>query len=395
MREARLVTATGVVSAAGLTAASLFDAIDAGRQLVRPGQGEDPPCVPIEGFDPREHIDRKGLANLSRTSQLACVAAVRLAPALDGVAARSVGVVLGCAWGSLKTVVDFERSAHVDGPRFVDPFLFAETVANVPAGQISIVFGWSACNVTVSSGPASGCVALGTAIDLMDEERADVMVAGGADEMNPPLLRTWRAEGKIAAAGPSLPFAADRHGRIGGEGGCLLAIEGADHAAARGAAPLARLRAATSRSRSCPDATAMGRFLRDLMDRAEIEPSACDLILSSAGGDPQRDRVEALGILEAFGEGPGAPPVVAPRGILGEGWGASGAMAAVIACEAIRRGRIPASPGADLRAPDLAGLNLTREGLDAPVRNVVVIDGGGGDLMAGCVIASPEGGDGP
>ena len=74
------------------------------------------------------------------------------AEGLDAVDPSSIGVVFGSAWASLDTVVRFEREAHIDGPRFVDPVLFTETVANVPAGQVSIFFGWSAVNATIAAG---------------------------------------------------------------------------------------------------------------------------------------------------------------------------------------------------------------------------------------------------
>ena len=75
-----------MVSAAGNTQGSLFRALlDRvplfSTQTGRADQGTArlPPAIPIPGFDPKSYLDRKGLGNLSRTSQLACAAASRLA----------------------------------------------------------------------------------------------------------------------------------------------------------------------------------------------------------------------------------------------------------------------------------------------------------------------------
>lgn len=383
------VTGAGLVSAAGYTPESLFDAVATGRARHVRNEGLDVACAPIEGFDPKRHLDRKGLGDLSRTSQLACAAASLLAPTLQGVPPAEAGVVLGTAWGSLRSVVAFERSATVDGPRFVDPFLFAETVANVPAGQVAIVFGWSACNATVAAGTASGLSALGSAIDLLAEDRAQVVVAGGADELNPPLLMAWRNEGRLTPDPGSLPCAATRSGLVAGEGACLLAIESAEHAVARGARPLAII-AAVSRLSAIAGTTgarrAVSALAGTLLQDAGMAPDQIDLVVLSANGDKERDTEEALGLMEVFGRGDAAPPLVAPKGIIGETWGAAGPLAAVVALEAMRRGIIPASPVHALLDPALEGLHFPAQEIRRPVRRAMILDGAAGELIAGIVL---------
>jgi len=383
------VTGAGLVSVAGSSPEALFDAIASGRARLTRNDSLDVACAPIEGFDPKRHLDRKGLGDLSRTSQLACAAASLLAPALGGVPPAEVGVVLGTAWGSLKTVVAFERAAQVDGPRFVDPFLFAETVANVPAGQIAIVFGWSACNATVSAGSASGLSALCSAIDLLVEERAQVVVAGGADELNPPLLMAWRDEGRLTKEPGSLPCAATRSGPVAGEGACLLAIESLERAAARGARPLARIAAAGSVSAIAGTTgarRAVSALAGTLLQEAGIARDQIDLIVLSANGDKERDTEEALGVMEVFGRGDAAPPLVAPKGTIGETWGAAGPLAAVVALEAMRRGTIPASPLHAMLDPALDGLRFPTEETRGEVRRAMILDGAAGELIAGIVL---------
>ena len=129
-----VVTGAGIITVAGDTPRALHEALVRGIPLGSsiPSVSSGLPAAPIHDFDPKTYLKRKGLKDLSRTSQLACAAASRLLDRVDGVAGPGVGVVFGSAWGSLETVIRFERAAHVDGPRFVDPLLFTETVANVP-----------------------------------------------------------------------------------------------------------------------------------------------------------------------------------------------------------------------------------------------------------------------
>ena len=163
--DAVVVTGAGLVAASGPGPDDLHRTLCGGVPLWTAGTGgatdgapggRSFPSAPITGFEVRAILDRRGLKDLSRTSQLACGAAARAAGGLAAVEPETIGVVLGTAWGSLTPVVDFEWETCTVAPRQVDPLLFAETVPNVPAGQVSIHLGWSAFNLTLSSGAASG-----------------------------------------------------------------------------------------------------------------------------------------------------------------------------------------------------------------------------------------------
>jgi 3-oxoacyl-[acyl-carrier-protein] synthase II len=163
-----VITGAGLVTAAGDTQESVFAALIARTPLHSGPAADGLVVVAIGDFDAKRYIARRGVKDLSRTSQLACSAAAANARGLDGVPADAVGVVFGSAWGSLNTVIEFEREAHVQGARFVDPILFTETVSNVPAGQVAILYGWSAFNATVSSGSVSGLAGVCQALAFLD-----------------------------------------------------------------------------------------------------------------------------------------------------------------------------------------------------------------------------------
>jgi 3-oxoacyl-(acyl-carrier-protein) synthase len=155
MASAFVVTGSGLVSAAGDTSARVLEALLAKAPLASVRSDDDVAVAAMEEFDPKRYILRKGVKDLSRTSQLACSAAAANARGIENVAASDVGVVFVSAWGSVKTVIEFEREAYLQGPRFVDPILFTETVSNVRGKSHAILYGWSAFNATVSAGAAS------------------------------------------------------------------------------------------------------------------------------------------------------------------------------------------------------------------------------------------------
>ena len=313
------LTAAGLLCVAGEepaeVAARVLDGSPAGA-AGRPGLL----ARELAEFSARRYVPRKGIGHLSRTSQLACAAASRLAPALAAVAAERVGVVLGTAWASLDTVVRFEREAHTEGPRLVDPLLFTETVSNVPAGQVSIVFGWSAVNATVCSGTASGIEALALSSTLLRERRADVVVAGGADELNVHLLRV---------------LASRAHDTVGSEGACLLALERPEHARARGARALGLLTGVTScfvgQEEEGREVRIAERLL-GLLHGTGLDAQDVDLVVLASG-----PAVLHAAVLErVFGRGP-RPRRLSLSGVLGETWGAAGPLGVVVALETLRR----------------------------------------------------------
>jgi len=375
-----VVTGAGMVTAAGDTPQAILQALLARTPLAAARLDDGGVVASIAEFDPKRYILRKGVKDLSRTSQLACSAAGANARAIEAVAAEDVGVVFGSAWGSLTTVIEFEREAYLQGARFVDPILFTETVSNVPAGQVAILYGWSAFNVTVSSGSASGLAGLRQALAFLEEGRALVAVAGGGDELNLQLLRALRRSGIVTDRLGSLPLAEGRSGPAGGEGACFLTIESDEHARHRGAAALAAVRA--SGSRFVPRSTqgsggareSMAGLIRQLTTRSGLEFSAVDLVVLSASGLLGGDVEEAGAVLDVFGDGPEAAPVMVPKSILGETWGASGPLAAAIAIEVMRTSTVPAAPYGFALAPELAGLNVPSETLRRTVRNALILD---------------------
>lgn len=392
MRRTWVVSGAGLVSAGGDTLEALHGFLLAGASAPRLDPETGLVVAPLTSFDPKRYLDRKGLKDLSRTSQLACAAAPANARGLSGVEVGEIGVVLGSAWGSLTTIVDFERQAHVQGPRFVDPLLFTETVANVAAGQVAIYFGWSAFNATLSAGAASGLASIRRALLFLEEERGAIAVAGGGDELNPLLLRVFRAKGALAASADSLPLAQGRSGFAGGEGACLLTIESEEHARARGAASLATIRATAARFVPHPERqqarASLAALVRDALARAELDPARIELVVLPANGSAS-DVDEAGVILDVFGSGRDAPSLLLPKAFLGETWGAAGPLALACATQVMRTGTIPGMPAGFEILDGFEGLNVPRVATERRVSHALVLDRSESGHQIGVVLSAP------
>src|SRR5437867_3589782 len=348
-----VVTGIGVVSPAGADPPAWLGALDQGTPLARDTSPEGAPrpirAAGIESFSLRECGAVRGTVGISRTARLA-VAATALAhreAATTSPIPRGdrVGVVLATAFGNLESMVRFDRGARREGHRFVDPMLFPNTVVNAAAGHVSILFGYSALNSTVSSGSAGGLRAIEYAADALRRGDADLVFAGGAEELS---YWTWLGERELrrpAAPGGGGGWAAvprEEDAVFLGEGAAVLALERATDARARGASALAVVAAhgesfAGVGSSDQEMVTARSSALRRAVLGSGRDPQEMGLLWSDAGSIEQLEGEEGAALREVFGNSRLRVALVTP--VMGDWRGASSALqtAAAVGFLAARR----------------------------------------------------------
>ncbi len=135
-----------------------------------------------------------------------------------------IGIVLGCGFGGVANSEEFLRGWFTKGSDGLVPMLFPNTVPNAPASNASIEHGLKGPNVSHVQRLCSAESALMMARRFLEEDRADVIITGGVDELHPAIMRGFRSMGQLHG-----------HGAAFGEGAGLLVLEKGDHAARRGA----------------------------------------------------------------------------------------------------------------------------------------------------------------
>jgi 3-oxoacyl-[acyl-carrier-protein] synthase II len=287
------------------------------------------------------------------------VAAARMAlegAGLAGNAAAGAAVIMSTAFGPASYSERLFQSVLREGPESASPMLFAECVANAPAAQLAIACGASGPNVTIVQREAGPLFAVARAAQEVAEERVARALCGSVDEMPPVvygMLDRLGALARDAGRGESArPFDKHRNGCLAGEGAVVIVAESEPEARARGAKPLARVRAWGKAF----DATAsrvgwgrgharLGRALRRDLERSGVALRDVDCIVSGASGSIGGDRLEGLALREAWGAQP-LPPVLAPKGVTGE-YGGGFLAAALLAMEGA-----PFGPTAGFLEPD-------------------------------------------
>jgi len=361
MRVRAVITGLGVLSPIGLGKNAYWEALRRGTIGDRPITLFDTATFRVKtggeitDFDAVAYLGKKGLRELDRSTRLVCSAA-RIALDDSGLivsedSSRAVGVAIGTTFGSLHSIAQFDRAGLTEGPRFVNPSHFPNTVINSPASQVSIRFTIKGFNTTLSTGFCSGLDALSYAADFIGLGRADAVLAGGVEELCEETFRLFHDLGYLSGmsgAGPvSRPFDAGRDGFVLSEGSAVLVVENEEHARSRGAEILAVILGCGNAFDPEADSTfeRAGRGLKtaiaQALEEAHVRPEDVGYVCSCANGTPGLDRMEARVLKEVFGEEIMRVPVSSIKSMIGETFSASGALAAAAAVGAIRQGFIP------------------------------------------------------
>jgi 3-oxoacyl-[acyl-carrier-protein] synthase II len=190
MIERITITGIGILSPIGIGREAYWEGLFQGKTGFRPITLFDSALFrvhvagEIKDFDALSFLGKKGLRDLDRSTRLICSAAKlaiddsRLEITEDN--SHSTGVSIGTTFGSLHSISQFDRSGLIDGPRFVNPSHFPNTVINSPASQVSIRFKVKGFNSTISTGFCASLDAVSYAADFIKLNRANVVLAGGA-----------------------------------------------------------------------------------------------------------------------------------------------------------------------------------------------------------------------
>ncbi|MEL4891982.1 beta-ketoacyl-[acyl-carrier-protein] synthase family protein [Xanthomonas protegens] len=352
-----VVTGMGAVSALGLGAEALWSAMREGRSGIAALPSPDPlstlkmrVAATLQGFAP-DATQTCGIApgQLDRMTQMALVAANE-AVAQSGLRVEAAlgarcAVVVGTGVGAELSRDEQSRRLYRDQAERLHPLTIVRSMANAPASQISIAFGLRGPAFAVSSACASANHAFAQAALMVRHGLADVAIAGGSEAcLSLALIRAWEAM-RVVSDDTCRPFCAQRSGLVLGEGAGMFVLESAEHAAARGALPLAEL-AGFGMSSDAGDivapsidgaATAMRLALQD----AGLAPEQIDYINAHGTGTQANDRCETKALRQVFGAHAEALAVSSTKAVHGHALGAAGALELVAAIGALREQVVP------------------------------------------------------
>ena len=388
-----VVTGIGVLSPVGIGREAFWNALVQGKTGFRAISLFDASPYPVSvageiaDFDAVPLLGKKGLRTLDRSTRLICSAAKL---AIDDAClqitennALTTGVAVGTTFGSLHSISEFDRSGLIDGPKFVNPSFFPNTVINSPASQVSIKFKLKAFNTTVSTGLCAGLDTLMYASDFIRLGRAESVFAGGVEELCEETFLMLKTLGILSGTDGlkpiCCPFDARRNGIIFSEGAAILSLEEESHALRREAKILATI----AGYGNAFDTTSTGYFngagdglknaITNALHEAQLLPGDLDCIFSSANSTKTFDALETGVIKDVFGKDAYRIPVTSIKSMVGETYSASGALACAAAICSISSGIIPPTLNYSEKDPECDLDYVPGEARKKSLKNVLVI----------------------
>jgi 3-oxoacyl-[acyl-carrier-protein] synthase II len=411
MREV-VITGIGCVTPIGTGATGLWAGLRARRSAVRTITRFDPTpfkshvAAEIDDFVGSDHLPEKATRRLDRFSQLGVTSAQLAVEDAELDVAREdrdrVGVMMGSALGGVAEA-EFQAGVYMrHGLRHVAPTLATAVFGGAVSCNIAIHLGVSGPNATNGMSCASGTIGVGDAFHVIRADRADVMLAGGAEAPLAPLsfgaftliraMSTRNDDPETACR----PFDAGRDGFVMGEGAAVLVLEEKGRAIARGARIYAEVLGyavtndAYHMSAPKPDGREAARAVRLALDDAHVAPHEIAYVNAHGSSTPLNDSTETAAFKQVFGDHARRLAISGTKGYYGHPLGASGAIEAAICALGMDRGWLP--PTINLREPDPAcDLDyLSNGGLDRAPEFVVSNSFGFGGVNAAVVLRRPS-----
>lgn len=209
------------------------------------------------------------------------------------------------------------------------------TVANNPAGEVTLNLGITGPHLTVGAACAAGNAGFIQAVQMLRLREVDMAIAGGVSESIHTfgIFAGFRSQGALAhhpdPTRASRPFDRDRNGIVVAEGGALCTLERLPDALERGAKIYAEIVGYAMNSDATdfvlPDARRQAECMWLALQRAGLRPEDVDIVSSHATATEQGDIEECRALREVFGERPSLA-INNTKSFIGHAMGAAGAL---------------------------------------------------------------------
>lgn len=316
-----VITGIGIWSCLGKNVEEVAQALREGRS----GIGIDPERTTygyqsaLTGIVERPRLkgllDRRLRNGLAEEGEYAFMAA-REAFAMAGVDEtyldrNEVGCLFGNDSSSTPVIeaADIMREKH-DTALLGSGYIFQSMNSTVTM-NLTTIFRLRGINFTVSAACASGSHAIGLGCMLIRQGLQEMVLCGGAQEVNKYSMATFDALGAFSKRmddpqRASRPFDRDRDGLVPGGGGAALVLEDYDHAVARGAHILCEVvgYGFSGNGGGISQPSDEGSFIamQRALDDAGLSPDAVDYVNAHATSTPQGDSFEAIALDRLFAD---------------------------------------------------------------------------------------------
>ena len=355
-----VVTGLGATTPLGGDVATTWSNAIAGKSGARLLKHEWANSLPVHFaaevvIEPSEVMKPVEIRRLDRSEQFALIASREAwadagSPEVD---LERLGVVIASGIGGVTSLLEQYRILMEKGARLVSPHTVPMIMPNGPAANVGLEFKAKAGVHTPVSACASGAEAIGYAFEMIRNNRAEMVIAGGVEASVDALPMAGFAAMKAlstrndAPEKASRPYDADRDGFVLGEGGGVLVLEEYEHAKARGAKIYCEIAGQGLTSDgyhiAAPDPEGSGviRAMQLALKDAGLTTKDIFHLNAHATSTPAGDIAEANALRGALGSDADHVAVSATKSMTGHLLGGAGAIESVLIVKALQERMAP------------------------------------------------------
>lgn len=273
------------------------------------------------------------------------------------------GVLIGSGIGGLKSIEKNVEIAHHKSPKKVSPFFIPSSLINIASGHVSIRHGFMGPNHSVVTACATGTHAIGDSFKIIQDNRADIMICGGAESVvcktaiaGFAALRALSTNFNDDPEAGSRPWDKDRDGFVMGEGAGIIVLEEYEHAKKRGAKIYGEVvgygLSGDAYHITAPDSKGRGstNAMNMALSDAKLNPDKIQYINAHGTSTPMGDDIELKTIEKLFGN-KSSLFMSSTKSSIGHLLGAAGSVEAIFSTLVLSKGIIP--PTLNLNNPSV------------------------------------------
>ena len=310
----------------------------------------------IKNYNPQDYFDQKQSKRLDRSSQLGIIAA-REAVKDSNITKENtnfdrVGTFVSSGIAGLTTIQEQCKINFEKGNRRVSPMFIPMAIANMPAGNIAIEFGFKGESISVLTACASSTHAIGEAYKTIKLGAEDVIIAGGTEaaicEVGIAGFENMKALSSSTDINrASIPFDKERNGFVMGEGAGVVILEELESALKRGAKIYGEVVGygttcdAYHMTSPSSDGEGAARSMKKAIADAKITSKEIDYINAHGTSTHLNDSTETMAIKTVFKDNINKLMVSSTKSNTGHLLGAAGAVEAIFCVKAIEDSIVP------------------------------------------------------
>ena len=310
------------------------------------------------------------------------------------------GVMVGSGIGGLDTI--YKNSSILDnqGIRKISPFFIPSSLINLLSGHISIKYNLKGPNSSPVTACATGTHAIGDSFTIIKNNKADLMVCGGAEAAICPLgisgFSAARALCDTFNENPekgSRPWDRDRSGFVMGEGAGVLVLEEYEHAKNRNAKIYGEVKGygmsgdAFHITKPSNDGNGGFRAMEMALQESLLNPEDIGYVNAHGTSTPVGDMIE-LSAVEKLFKSNKKLFMSSNKSAIGHLLGAAGAVEAVFSFKSLETNILPPTLNLDNPSTNTSINLIPHESINEDIRNVISNSFGFGGTNASLIFGN-------